>query len=178
MVHAALGDPIGGLECGCGLDAGLHASEEYRRRSAHRPQPGRMHAAAGRRLDHRAIRHRQIQRPIGNRHPVYVPNGCFPCIGEDQWITLSGTKRRGVAIALPHHASPDLAADPSLGFSRGPTRGGRPHRGRDPALDLDGAAGSRDGDAAGCRNCRGRGAPADGPSRRSASGEESAIGNR
>jgi len=43
---------------------------------------------------------------IGNRHPVYVPNGCFPCIGEDQWITLARAKRPRVAIAMWHHASP------------------------------------------------------------------------
>jgi crotonobetainyl-CoA:carnitine CoA-transferase CaiB-like acyl-CoA transferase len=27
----------------------------------------------------------------GNRHPLYVPQGCFPCRGEDQWIAVSIT---------------------------------------------------------------------------------------
>lgn len=26
---------------------------------------------------------------IGNRHPHHAPQGCYPCRGEDQWITLS-----------------------------------------------------------------------------------------
>lgn len=30
----------------------------------------------------------QAQR-IGNRHPCMSPHGCFPCAGEDQWVTLA-----------------------------------------------------------------------------------------
>lgn len=25
---------------------------------------------------------------LGNRHPHYAPQGCYPCAGEDQWLTL------------------------------------------------------------------------------------------
>ncbi len=28
---------------------------------------------------------------IGNRHPVYVPQGCFRCAGDDAWIAISIT---------------------------------------------------------------------------------------
>ncbi|QHS10284.1 CoA transferase [Sinimarinibacterium sp. NLF-5-8] len=26
--------------------------------------------------------------PIGNRHPQHAPQGCYPCQGEDRWLTL------------------------------------------------------------------------------------------
>jgi crotonobetainyl-CoA:carnitine CoA-transferase CaiB-like acyl-CoA transferase len=28
---------------------------------------------------------------LGNRHPVHVPQGCFPCAGEDRWIVVAVT---------------------------------------------------------------------------------------
>jgi crotonobetainyl-CoA:carnitine CoA-transferase CaiB-like acyl-CoA transferase len=27
--------------------------------------------------------------PLGNRHPVYAPQGCFQCAGEDEWVVLT-----------------------------------------------------------------------------------------
>jgi crotonobetainyl-CoA:carnitine CoA-transferase CaiB-like acyl-CoA transferase len=29
--------------------------------------------------------------PIGNRHPEYAPQGCYPCSGEDRWMVISVT---------------------------------------------------------------------------------------
>ncbi len=29
--------------------------------------------------------------PLGNRHRVYAPQGCYPCAGDDQWVVLSVT---------------------------------------------------------------------------------------
>ena len=29
--------------------------------------------------------------PLGNRHRVFAPQGCYPCQGEDQWLVLSVT---------------------------------------------------------------------------------------
>jgi crotonobetainyl-CoA:carnitine CoA-transferase CaiB-like acyl-CoA transferase len=26
--------------------------------------------------------------PLGNRHPIHAPQGCYPCKGEDKWIAL------------------------------------------------------------------------------------------
>ena len=93
-------------QCGCRADARLHASEEYRRRSAHRPQPGRMHAAAGGAVDHRTIRHRQIQRPDRQPPPGLCAERLLSLYRRRPVDHPCGTKRRGVAIALPHHASP------------------------------------------------------------------------
>jgi crotonobetainyl-CoA:carnitine CoA-transferase CaiB-like acyl-CoA transferase len=56
---------------------------------------------------------------IGNRHPVHVPHGCFPCLGEDQWITLavrSDVEWRSLCAILHR---PDLAADPALATVEG-----------------------------------------------------------
>ena len=30
-----------------------------------------------------------VQTTLGNRHPYRAPQGCYPCTGEDQWITVS-----------------------------------------------------------------------------------------
>ncbi len=31
----------------------------------------------------------RVQTTMGNRHPYRAPQGCYPCTGEDHWITLS-----------------------------------------------------------------------------------------
>ena len=28
-------------------------------------------------------------RRMGNRHPAMAPHGCYPCAGEDQWVTIA-----------------------------------------------------------------------------------------
>ena len=35
----------------------------------------------------------------GNRHPVWAPQGVYPCEGKEQWLALSVRERRGVARA-------------------------------------------------------------------------------
>jgi crotonobetainyl-CoA:carnitine CoA-transferase CaiB-like acyl-CoA transferase len=56
---------------------------------------------------------------IGNRHPRFVPNGCFPCLGEDQWITLAvRSDDEWLALCGVMHRS-DLAADPALATAAG-----------------------------------------------------------
>jgi crotonobetainyl-CoA:carnitine CoA-transferase CaiB-like acyl-CoA transferase len=46
---------------------------------------------------------------IGNRHPAFVPQGCFPCAGDDTWVALSVTHEamwQSLAVVLER---PDLA---------------------------------------------------------------------
>jgi len=31
----------------------------------------------------------ELPRPRGNSHPAYAPYGCFPCAGDDRWITIA-----------------------------------------------------------------------------------------
>ncbi|HVZ10114.1 CaiB/BaiF CoA-transferase family protein [Rhodopila sp.] len=46
---------------------------------------------------------------LGNRHPVHVPHGCFPCAGDDRWVTIAvtGDAAWRACCALLHR--PDLA---------------------------------------------------------------------
>ena len=89
MLHAALGDPIGGLSAAAALLLGFMQQR---------------HTGQGQHIDLSQV---ECMLPlvapsiieqsatgstgprIGNRHPVFVPKGCFPCLGEDQWITLA-----------------------------------------------------------------------------------------
>jgi crotonobetainyl-CoA:carnitine CoA-transferase CaiB-like acyl-CoA transferase len=56
---------------------------------------------------------------IGNRHPQYVPNGCFPCLGEDQWIALAIRSDDEWPKLCDIMHRPDLAADPALKTAAG-----------------------------------------------------------
>ena len=31
----------------------------------------------------------ELPRPRGNSHPAYAPYGCFPCAGDDRWVTIA-----------------------------------------------------------------------------------------
>ena len=33
----------------------------------------------------------EVPEYIGNRHPVYAPQGVYPCKGEDRWISITIT---------------------------------------------------------------------------------------
>jgi crotonobetainyl-CoA:carnitine CoA-transferase CaiB-like acyl-CoA transferase len=119
MLHAALGDPVGGLNAAAALMLGL----------MHQKNTGE-----GQHIDLSAVEALlPLVAPsiieqsatgksgprIGNRHPVYVPNGCFPCIGEDQWITLavrSDDEWRSLCNVIRR---PDLAVDPALASAEG-----------------------------------------------------------
>ena len=56
---------------------------------------------------------------LGNRHPLHVPHGCFPCIGEDQWITLAVRSDQEWQSLCQIMHRPDLAADPLLASADG-----------------------------------------------------------
>ena len=32
---------------------------------------------------------RRIEPRMGNAHPAMAPHGCYPCLGEDRWVTIS-----------------------------------------------------------------------------------------
>jgi crotonobetainyl-CoA:carnitine CoA-transferase CaiB-like acyl-CoA transferase len=44
----------------------------------------------------------------GNRHPLYVPQGCFRCLGDDQWIAVSITDDKMWRTLCPTLGRPDL----------------------------------------------------------------------
>jgi crotonobetainyl-CoA:carnitine CoA-transferase CaiB-like acyl-CoA transferase len=119
MLHAALGDPVGGLNAAAALLLGF----------MHQKSTGE-----GQHIDLSAVEALlPLVAPsiieqsatgmtgprIGNRHPVYVPNGCFPCIGEDQWITLAVRSDDEWQALCEIMHRPDLAADPALATAEG-----------------------------------------------------------
>lgn len=51
---------------------------------------------------------------IGNRHPYRAPQGCYPALGDDQWITLSvGSDEQWQALCQLMNQE-ELALDPSF----------------------------------------------------------------
>jgi crotonobetainyl-CoA:carnitine CoA-transferase CaiB-like acyl-CoA transferase len=119
MLHAALGDPIGGLNAAAALmlgfmqqkNTGLGQHIDLSQVECMLPLVASSiieQAATG------------ITSPrIGNRHPLFEPNGCFPCLGEDQWITLAArSDAEWQALCRVMHRS-DLAADPALATAAG-----------------------------------------------------------
>ena len=51
---------------------------------------------------------------IGNRHRAMSPHGCYPCLGEDQWVTIA-VRDDADWLAFCHAiGAPGLAADPRL----------------------------------------------------------------
>ena len=55
----------------------------------------------------------------GNRHPIYIPHGCFPCREPDSWVVVATTSD-SAWIKLAHTIGrPDLADDESLATTAG-----------------------------------------------------------
>jgi len=54
----------------------------------------------------------RVAQPLGNRHPLRVPQGVYPCQGEDMWLAIavgSDEEWHGLCRAI---AQPALAQDP------------------------------------------------------------------
>ncbi|MGX9393816.1 CaiB/BaiF CoA transferase family protein [Nitrobacteraceae bacterium UC4446_H13] len=119
MLHAALGDPLGGVSAATALMLGFmqqrntgegqHIDLSQVECSMQFTAPSIIEQAATGKTSPR----------IGNRHPEFVPNGCFPCLGEDQWITLAIRSDDEWAKLCDIMHRPDLAADPALKTAAG-----------------------------------------------------------
>jgi crotonobetainyl-CoA:carnitine CoA-transferase CaiB-like acyl-CoA transferase len=119
MLHAALGDPIGGVSAAAALLLGFMQQRA---------------TGEGQHIDLSAteallplVAPSVIEQSatgtsgprIGNRHPRFVPNGCFPCLGEDQWITLAvRSDDEWQALCRVMHRD-DLATDAALATAAG-----------------------------------------------------------
>ena len=53
-------------------------------------------------------------RRMGNRHPSMAPHGCYPCVGDDQWVTIAVRDDTDWRVFCEALGRADLAADPSL----------------------------------------------------------------
>ncbi|KAA0073053.1 CoA transferase [Tardiphaga sp. P9-11] len=119
MLHAALGDPFGGVSAAAALmlgfmhqkNTGLGQHIDLSATEALLPlvAPSVIEQSATGKSGPR----------IGNRHPRFVPNGCFPCLGEDQWITIAvRSDDEWQALCKVMHRA-DLAEDPALATAEG-----------------------------------------------------------
>lgn len=89
MLHAALGDPVGGLNAAAALLLGfMHQKTTGEGQHIDLSQVECMLSMVAPSILEQSATGRTSPR-IGNRHPRFVPNGCFPALGVDQWVTLA-----------------------------------------------------------------------------------------
>ena len=54
----------------------------------------------------------RLPQPMGNRHSSMAPHGCYPCAGDDQWVTIAVEDDRQFAALCRVMGRPELATDP------------------------------------------------------------------
>ncbi|WP_271574597.1 CaiB/BaiF CoA-transferase family protein [Bradyrhizobium sp. CCBAU 11361] len=119
MSHIAFGDAVGGLNgCAAVLVALIHARTTGQGQFIDLAQIECMMPFVAPWITVDSINHVPPIR-YGNRHPQFVPHGCFRCAGEDDWIVIAATdvdmwQRLATLIGRP-----DWAADPSLKSAEG-----------------------------------------------------------
>lgn len=119
MLHAALGDPVGGVSGAVALMIGF-VQQRRTGQGQHidlSATEAMLPLVAPSIIEQSATG--QTSPRIGNRHPRFVPNGCFPCLGEDQWVTLAvQSDDQWQALCNAMHRD-DLAADTALATADG-----------------------------------------------------------
>ena len=122
MLHAALGDPVGGLSAAAALMLGfMHQKNTGEGQHIDLSAAEALLPMVAPSIIEQSISGRTGPR-IGNRHPQFVPNGCFPCLGEDQWITLAVRIDDEWQSLCTIMRRPDLAADTALATADGRRR--------------------------------------------------------
>ena len=58
-------------------------------------------------------------RRMGNRHPAMAPHGCYPCTGEDQWVTIAVRDDADWRVFCGAIGAPELAEDARYSTVRG-----------------------------------------------------------
>ncbi|MCK1674993.1 CoA transferase [Bradyrhizobium sp. 150] len=114
MSHVAFGDAVGGLNgCAAVLVALVHARNTGQGQFIDLAQVECMMPFAAPWITIQSI-DGTLPKRYGNRHPQFVPHGCFRCAGEDNWIVVAVTDEqmwRRLAILI---GRPDWARDVSL----------------------------------------------------------------
>lgn len=119
MSHIAYGDPIGGLNGATSLLLGLmHQKNTGEGQHVDLSQVQCLLPMAAPSILEQSATGTTAPR-IGNRHPHFVPQGCFPALGEDQWITISVRNDDDWQALCRAMRRPDLAADPQLKTAHG-----------------------------------------------------------
>ena len=119
MLHAAIGDPIGGLNAAAALLLGfMHQRTTGEGQHIDLSQVQCMLPLVAPSILEQSATGKTSER-IGNRHPRFVPQGCFPCAGIDQWITLSVRSDAEWKSLCKAMRRDDLAQDASLKTAKG-----------------------------------------------------------
>jgi crotonobetainyl-CoA:carnitine CoA-transferase CaiB-like acyl-CoA transferase len=152
MSHTAFGDAVGGLNgCAAVLIVLIHARRAGKGQFIDLAQIECMMPFAAPWIVAHSIDGKEPVK-YGNRHPDFVPHGCFPCAGSDNWIVVavsSDTMWSKLARLL---GRADWAADQTLRLATGRER----NRGSNRGLDFNARSGRRDERVAGRRRCVGR----------------------
>lgn len=110
MGHLAFGDAVGGLNgCAAALIALIHARNTGQGQLIDLAQIECMMPFAAPWITLQSVGAVPPRR-YGNRHPQFVPHGCFRCAGEDNWIMIVATdenmwQRLAVLIGRPDWAT-------------------------------------------------------------------------
>lgn len=122
MSHIAFGDAVGGLNgCAAVLVALMHARNTGQGQFIDLAQIECMMPFAAPWITVHSIGGKSPVR-YGSRHPQFVPHGCYPCAGEDNWIIVAATDAdmwQRLAILI---GRPDWATDTSLKCAEGRRR--------------------------------------------------------
>ena len=119
MSHVAFGDPIGGLNGATSLLLGLmHQKNTGEGQHIDLAQVQCLLPMAAPAIVEQSATGATSPR-LGNRHARFVPQGCFPALGEDQWITISVRDDDEWQALCRAMRRPDLAADPQLKTAHG-----------------------------------------------------------
>ncbi|MEY9981565.1 crotonobetainyl-CoA:carnitine CoA-transferase CaiB-like acyl-CoA transferase [Bradyrhizobium yuanmingense] len=116
MSHVAFGDAIGGLNgCAAVLVALIHARQTGQGQFIDLAQVECMMSLAAPWITIQSLCGTSTR--YGNRHPQFVPHGCFRCAGEDSWIAMAATDAGMWQRLASVIGRIDWAADPWLKFA-------------------------------------------------------------
>ena len=135
MSHTAFGDAVGGLNgCAAVLTALIHARLTGKGQFIDLAQIECMMPFAAPWIIAHSI---DGKAPVkyGNRHPDFVPHGCFPCAGDDNWIVVAVSTDAMWPKLATLLGRADWAADPNAADRGRPARDRKRDRGRDRGLD-------------------------------------------
>jgi crotonobetainyl-CoA:carnitine CoA-transferase CaiB-like acyl-CoA transferase len=122
MSHTAFGDAVGGLNgCAAVLTALIHARLTGKGQFIDLSQIECMMPFAAPWIVAHSIDGKPPQRH-GNRHPDFVPHGCFRCAGEDGWIVVAVSDDAMWPRLAGLLGRDDWANNPSLGSAAGRRR--------------------------------------------------------
>lgn len=114
MSHTAFGDPVGGSNgCAAVLVALSHARKTGQGQFIDLAQVECMMPFAAPWITVQSIDGLRSTK-YGNRHPQFVPHGCFRCAGEDDWIVVTATDTDMWYRLAMLVGRPDWAESPSL----------------------------------------------------------------